>query len=118
MHKFMTSALFALGLCTASAALPAMAAPVEQVVAACDRMDAEKPGSCRYTVTKDGLGGCTRNGCFFCPVDGSRQCYAMRTSGKGPRLDIGGVQMKCDPGAGGWCGQTRVPSVPPKAADR
>ena len=106
MRKILTPALLALGL-FAVVALPVGAAPVEDVVAACDRMDEAKPGSCRYTVTKDGLGGCTRNGCFFCPADGSRQCYPMRTSGKSNQVGLDGVRMQCDRLADGWCKQAR-----------
>jgi len=54
-------------------------------------------------VTDKGLGGCTRVGCFYCPADGSRDCYAMRTSGKAQQVDVDKIQMKCNRGAEGWC---------------
>ena len=87
---------------------PASAASVEEVVAACDKMDAAKPGSCRYTTDDKGLGGCTRNGCFYCPADGSRQCHADGTD-----VDAGPAGRK----RAGWdivdrdahcCGRLRV----------
>ena len=109
MHKLMLPLLLALGAVAALAAGPARAAPVEDVVAACDKMADEKPGSCRYTVTKDGLGGCTRNGCFFCPADGKRQCYPMRSSSQGgSHVEVGPVKMACDRDRDGWCRQARV----------
>ena len=49
--------------------LPARAASVDEVVAACDKMADAKPGSCNYTTDDKGLGGCTRNGSFYCPAD-------------------------------------------------
>ncbi|NWG54247.1 MAG: hypothetical protein HXY28_11050 [Hydrogenophilaceae bacterium] len=50
-------------------------APVEAVVAACDRMAAENPGSCDYSIQGNALVGCTSGGtCFTCPADGSRTC--------------------------------------------
>ena len=103
IHKIMIPALVALGFAACLLAPPARAARVEDVVAACDRMDAAKPGSCRYVVTDKGLGGCTRVGCFYCPADGSRDCYAMRTSGKAQQVDVDKIQMKCNRGAEGWC---------------
>ncbi|QNP41721.1 hypothetical protein [Lysobacter solisilvae (ex Woo and Kim 2020)] len=117
MRKIMTLALLAVGLVVLTAN-PAQAAPVEAVVAACDKMDAEKPGSCSYTVDSGGLHGCTKNGCFTCPVDGSRQCHAMRTSGKRSHVEIGSVQMKCEPVINGWCKQALEPEPPAKSAGR
>lgn len=105
MRKIMIPALLSLGLSVMLVTNAVHAAPVEDVVAACDRMDAEKPGSCSYTVDSGGLHGCTANGCFTCPVDGSRQCYPMRTSGKRPHLELGTIKMKCEPVINGWCKQ-------------
>jgi len=89
---------------------PASAASVEEVVAACDKMDAAKPGSCRYTTDDKGLGGCTRNGCFYCPADGSRQCHATRTTAKPPTsgkpefvVKIGSIHLACNRQDQGWC---------------
>jgi len=89
---------------------PASAASVEEVVAACDKMDAAKPGSCRYTTDDKGLGGCTRNGCFYCPADGSRQCHATRTTAKPPTsgkpefvVKIGSIHLACNRQEEGWC---------------
>ncbi len=105
MYKSLVMALFALGLYATFAIPYAQAAPVEQVVAACDKMDAQKPGSCSYTVDSGGLHGCTKNGCFTCPVDGSRQCHSVRKSGKSPDVGIGEVHLKCEPVVNGWCQQ-------------
>jgi hypothetical protein len=83
---------------------PARAASVDEVVAACDKMADAKPGSCNYTTDDKGLGGCTRNGCFYCPADGSRQCHATRVvGGKGKNVHIGGLKMACARGDEGWC---------------
>lgn len=117
MRKIMIPALFALGLSAVFTTLPAYAAPVEAVVAACDRMDAAKPGSCSYTVDSGGLHGCTKNGCFTCPVDGSRQCHSVRKSGKNPYVEIGTLQLKCEPVINGWCKQALEPE-PSKPAGR
>jgi hypothetical protein len=57
---------------------PASAADVSAIVAACDSMAAESPGSCSYSVNKDSgdISGCiTKNStCFYCPADGKHQC--------------------------------------------
>lgn len=105
MHKPLMTALLALGLYVVFAIPTVHAAPVEQVVAACDKMDAQKPGSCSYTVDGGGLHGCTKNGCFTCPVDGSRQCHSVRKSGKSSDVEIGDVHLKCEPVINGWCKQ-------------
>jgi hypothetical protein len=87
--------------------LSVRAASVEQVVAACDKMADAKPGSCNYVADDKGLGGCTRNGCFYCPADGSRQCHATRSAGKtrGPNVvvKVGTVKFSCNSQAEGWC---------------
>jgi hypothetical protein len=103
MQKFLT--LVVAGLLLAMFAQPAQAARVEDVVAACDKMAAEKPGSCNYTTDDKGLGGCTRNGCFYCPADGSRQCHATRVGGgnKASIVTLGKIEMKCSRRDEGWC---------------
>ncbi len=90
------AAVALLGLATMAIPTPAHAAPVEQVVAACDKMDAANPGSCSYTVDSGGLHGCTANTCFVCPIDGSRQCHAAARNGSKGRVgvaNIGSLQL-------------------------
>lgn len=61
---------------------PASAASVDDVTAACDKMAAEKSGSCGYTINKAGdINGCSQNSCFYCPNDGKRECIAVRQGG-------------------------------------
>lgn len=78
-----------------SIATPARAATVDQIVAACDRMNNAKSGSCSYKTyqkTVQGLSGCTANNvCFDCPADGKRLCFAV-------------------PGKGGKVGETQLPT--------
>lgn len=87
--------------------LSATAASVEEVVAACDKMADAKPGSCNYVADDKGLGGCTRNGCFYCPADGSRQCHATRSVGKtrSPNavVKVGAIKFSCNRQDEGWC---------------
>jgi hypothetical protein len=110
---------------------PADAASVEQVVAACDKMDAANPGSCNYTTDCCGLGGCTANGCFYCPADGSRQCHATRVGGgqtvkageTNVAVQLGEIQLNCKVLDEGWCSrdtsqtgtQTGTPPAPSTA---
>lgn len=57
-------------------AAPVSAAPVEKVLAACDRT-----AGCGYSAGDNGdIVGCskTSNTCFYCPADGSRQCISVR----------------------------------------
>jgi hypothetical protein len=79
----------------AGIATSAKAATVDQIVAACDRMNNAKSGSCSYKTyqkTVQGLSGCTAgNVCFDCPADGKRLCFAV-------------------PGKGGKVGETQLPS--------
>jgi hypothetical protein len=114
MRKINISAFVSVMLLTfLISSTPARAASVEQVVAACDKMDAEKPGSCSLAATDNGLGGCTKNGCFFCPADGSRQCHATRAGGKPGKpgkpgeadvvVTVGKIQLKCNRQDEGWC---------------
>jgi hypothetical protein len=73
---------------------PALAATVEEVVNACDKMDKDKAGSCSYKIyqkTVQGMSGCAGNVCFDCPADGKRLCFAV-------------------PGKGGKVGTTQLPS--------
>jgi hypothetical protein len=88
----------------------ARAASVEQVVAACDKMNDAKPGSCSLAADDHGIGGCTKNVCFYCPADGSRQCHATRVSGKPGKAGkselvatVGKLQFKCNRQDEGWC---------------
>jgi hypothetical protein len=88
----------------------ARGASVEQVVAACDKMDAAKPGSCTLAADEHGIGGCTKNVCFYCPADGSRQCHATRVAGKPGKpgtsevvATVGKLQFKCSRQDEGWC---------------
>ena len=48
---------------------PASAAPVDDVIRACDRT-----AGCNYKIEGNGISGCSPNACFRCPADGSRQC--------------------------------------------
>lgn len=89
---------------------PARAASVEEVVAACDKMADEKPGSCNYTTDDKGLGGCTRTVCFYCPADGSRQCHATRVGGQPGKtgktdivVKVGTISLSCNRQDEGWC---------------
>jgi hypothetical protein len=88
----------------------ARGASVEEVVAACDKMNAAKPGSCTLAADDHGIGGCTKNVCFYCPADGSRQCHATRVSGKPGKpgkpeviANVGKLQFKCNRQDEGWC---------------
>jgi len=104
MHKFMVSAFVAALVVSSFAFSPAArAASVEQVVAACDKMAEANPGSCNYVATDNGLGGCTKNGCFYCPADGSRQCHATLVKGKTSIVHVGPLKMACNRQDEGWC---------------
>lgn len=73
----------------------AMAASVDEIVAACDKMNNAKKDSCTYKTyqkTVQGLSGCAGNVCFDCPADGKRLCFAV-------------------PGKGGKVGATQLPSA-------
>ena len=73
---------------------PVSAASVNDVLGACDRT-----AGCGYSQNKNGdISGCSKNACFYCPADGSRQCTGVtkaRTAGKGGKgqVDIGGVKL-------------------------
>lgn len=57
----------------------ASAAPVSDVLGACDKL--AKQGQCSYTINdKNGdISGCTKSSsCFYCPNDGKRQCFQVR----------------------------------------
>jgi len=111
MRKISISAFVLLMLLTFLLASPlARAASVEQVVAACDKMDAAKPGSCTLAADDHGIGGCTANVCFYCPADGSRQCHATLVKGKPTKpgqtevlATVGKLQLKCNRQDEGWC---------------
>jgi hypothetical protein len=61
---------------------PASAAPVGQVIRACDNMHAAGK-TCNYGISGNSLIGCTEDIVFDCPADGSRQCTGSKnTTGK------------------------------------
>lgn len=69
---------FAIGVFASSAG----AAPVGQVIAACDNMH-NAGQTCNYGIKGNALVGCTSSTVFVCPADGSRQCTGSKnTSGK------------------------------------
>lgn len=79
-------AILAAGL--AGIVMPAGAAPVKNVLSACDRTS-----GCNYTINdKNGdISGCSQQSgtCFYCPNDGKRQCFAVRkipSDGRTPAL--------------------------------
>jgi hypothetical protein len=60
----------------------ANAAPVGEVVSACDRIH-DSGGVCTLGIKGNSLVGCTPNVVFTCPADGSRMCSgAANPSGK------------------------------------
>ena len=67
----------------AALATPAGAAPVGQVISACDKMH-NNGQTCNYGIKGNGLVGCTDKITFECPADGSRQCHktGSNTTGK------------------------------------
>jgi hypothetical protein len=68
---------FAAALATSSGA-----APVGEVIRACDRMH-DAGQRCNYGIKGNSLVGCTDNVVFECPADGSRQCTGGKNaSGK------------------------------------
>ena len=84
-------------------------APVEEVIGECDQMIEENEQSCGYDVGDNGLYGCSVDGngnadvCFFCPADGSRQCYLFLT-GHIPtkfRHEFAGLKLDLTPFLGG-----------------
>jgi hypothetical protein len=83
MWKIVLSGLSSLAfLVAATLSTPAPAqATVEAVVAACDKMAAQNPGSCDYKIEGNELRGCTANVCFRCPADGRRMCFAVSKPG-------------------------------------
>lgn len=66
-------------LLSVTAAPQADAADVRAVLALCDRMAKESPGSCRYSSSKLGIDGCTTTVCWHCPR--LRPCFAVRHPG-------------------------------------
>lgn len=51
----------------------ASAAPIQDVLGACDRT----PG-CSYTANGSGdVSGCSPHACFYCPNDGKRECFPV-----------------------------------------
>jgi hypothetical protein len=74
--------IIAPSLVVAALTTPAGAAPVGQVIQACDNMHAAGR-TCNYGIKGNALVGCTENVVFTCPADGSRQCTGTpNTSGK------------------------------------
>jgi hypothetical protein len=69
---------FVIGILASSAS----AAPVGQVIKACDDMHSAGQ-TCNYGIKGNSLVGCTNTTVFVCPADGSRQCTgSANTSGK------------------------------------
>jgi hypothetical protein len=66
-------------------AAPASAAPVEDVIGACDRT-----AGCDYKIKGNGISGCSPTACFYCPADGSRQCTQTGKGGGQARTQPGG----------------------------
>jgi hypothetical protein len=91
MNKIVISGLspLALLLLTTLSTPAAAEASVDDVVAACDRMAEQNPGSCDYKIEGNELRGCTKNVCFRCPADGKRLCFAVSQSGT-----VGDVEVK------------------------
>lgn len=92
--RIISLSIFAAGMLWALGQHPASAASVNDVLGACDRT----PG-CGYSQNKNGdISGCSKNACFYCPADGSRQCTGVSkartggSKGKG-QVDIGGVKL-------------------------
>ena len=77
-------------------AAPAAAAPIKDVLAACD-----KSATCGYSIDKKGdISGCDTNAnggqgqCFYCANDGKRDCIAVRKVPGGKLKAINGDVMK------------------------
>ena len=95
MRHIATLLLSSLGFLAVAGGAPGYAAPVEAVIAACDKMADAKPGSCNYTTTDSGIHGCTAKVCFTCPADGKRQCHASAMRNSRPRAGtIGSVELE------------------------
>src|SRR5262245_8265981 len=66
---------------------PAHAAPIKDVLSACD-----KTAGCSYSINdKTGdISGCsTKSGkCFYCPNDGKKECFAVRRLPQGTEKPI------------------------------
>jgi hypothetical protein len=63
-------------------AAPSSAAPVGEVVRACDKIH-DGGGICNYGIRGNSLVGCTEDIVFECPADGTRQCTGSKnTTGK------------------------------------
>jgi hypothetical protein len=91
---FVIAASITFGATMGMVSTSALAVTVDDIVAACDRMDKAQAGSCSYKVyqkTVQGMSGCAGNVCFDCPADGKRLCFAV-------------------PGKGGKVGTTQLPS--------
>jgi hypothetical protein len=74
--------IIAATLDVAALATPGSAAPVGEVVQACDNMQAAGK-TCTLGIKGNSLVGCTETTVFECPADGKRQCSGGKnTSGK------------------------------------
>ena len=96
------SAFSAMALAGALYAYPAAAAPVEDVIRACDRT-----AGCDYKIQGNGISGCSPTACFRCPADGSRQCTQVPQQ---TRTQPGGSPPGGGPVAGGVAPRTLQPS--------
>jgi hypothetical protein len=91
---FVLTTTIVFGAMTGIWSTSARAVSIEELIAACDKMDKAKPGSCSYKTyekTVRGMSGCAGNVYFDCPADGKRLCFAV-------------------PGKGGKVGETQLPS--------
>jgi hypothetical protein len=91
MYKAVLTSLSPLALVlVAMLSTPAAAAEatVEAVVAACDKMAEQNPGSCDYKIEGNELRGCTSNVCFRCPADGKRLCFAVSKPGTVGQVEL------------------------------
>jgi hypothetical protein len=72
--------IIAVTLVVAALATPGSAAPVGDVIKACDDMHAAGK-TCNYGIQGNSLVGCTAGTVFKCPADGSRQCSGGPNTG-------------------------------------
>jgi hypothetical protein len=95
---FMRNAILAFSaLLAISIASPhvAQAAPVNDVLGACDRT-----AGCDYKTNKAGdISGCSKQACFYCPNDGKRECFGVgaragKAASKGVAGSVGGVKIE------------------------